>query len=58
MLIEKIVVAIIGTILLGGVTACLYQSAKYEDFKNIFTNAILLIEIVCTIAFPICMIFC
>ena len=58
MLIERIVVASIGTILLSGLTHCLYQSAKMERFEDVFLNTVLLINIISLIAFPICMIFC
>ena len=58
MLIERIVVASIGTILLSNLTYCLYQSAKMERFEDVFLNTVLLINIISLIAFPICMIFC
>lgn len=58
MLIEKIVIASIGTILLSSLTYCVYQSAKMERFKDVFLNIVLLINIMSTIFFPICMIFC
>lgn len=57
-MIERIVLASIGTTLLGGLTTMYYQNAKLNNFKNVFENTFLIVLIICAIAFPICMIFC